>query len=203
MDEKSLTQRIIGLLHLSITRPVELDRHTHPHVLRTLPDTTVATLEHVAVLKRLETKVLKHEVTRVVDHFLKLTILRNTVIGLGDHPLIKQHLCGVNQTTRCLLLVVINHQTCGQLTVVRVVSCLHHRTDLGSELVELRSLDAVLDLVADLLRDQIRVHMRKSVCEFLDPIQNLVEGHRDAVAIALCDVNMIRHLRYCIPHPYS
>ena len=90
-------------------------------------------------------------------------------------------------------MVVVDENTRRQLTVVRVVSGLHHRAGLGGKLVQLGGLDAVLNLVANLLCDQIRVHMLKSVCETLNASQHLVEGHRDALAIALCDVKMVSH----------
>ena len=164
-------------------------------MLRPLPDTTIATTEQIPVLQRLVTKIIKHEVARIVNHRLKLQILSNLVVILVHNALIKEHLGNLHQSARRLLLVVIDNQTCGKLTVIGVETSLHHRTDLRSKLVQLGRLDSVLNLCAYLLCDQIRVDVSKTVCEFLNTIQDLVEGHRDSVAVTLCYVDMVRHLQ--------
>ena len=89
--------------------------------------------------------------------------------------------------------MVVNENTGRQLTVIRVVTGLHHGTSLRRKLIQLRGLDPVLNLAAHLLRDQIRVHMVKSVRKALETSQHLVEGNRNAGAVALCDVNVVSH----------
>ena len=193
VDKVPLRQRIVGLLDTRNITTMELNSHAHPHVLRALPRATVAALQQVPPLQRLIAEVVKHEITRVVDHVLNRQILRDAVVGVAHNALIKQHLRRINQTGRSVLMVVVNQDTGCQLPVIRVIPRLHHRTRLGRKLVQLGRLDAVLNLVTDLLRDQIRVHMLKSVGEALQASQHLVERHRNARAIALCDVKMVSH----------
>ena len=168
MNEKALRQRIVCLPDLYAVSPVELNGYAHPHVLGTLPYKATPTAKEISVLKGLKPKIVKHKVAGVIDHALKLQILRNLIIVLGDHSLIKKHLGRVNQTSRRLLLVVVNHQTRSQLAVVRVVTSLHHRTGLGCKLIQLGCLDSILNLRTHLLCDQIRVHMLKSIRKLLN-----------------------------------
>ena len=168
MNEKALRQRIIRLLDLLHAISMELNGYAHPHVLGALPYKARPTTEQISILKGLKSKIVKHKVTGVIDHALELQILRNLIIVLRDHPLIEEYLCRVNQTRRSLLLVVVNHQARSQLTIIRVVTSLHHRTGLCCKLIQLGCLDPVLDLRAHLLCDQIRVHMLKSIRKLLN-----------------------------------
>ena len=204
MNEKTPRQGIVRLNHLREVITVELNRNTHPHVLGTLTWLTVASTQHVSILQRLEPEILEHEITRIVAGRIQFhAVLGNRPdVLVREQTVHRQTIHAIGKMTRGLLLVVVNHQTGSQLTIVRVVTGLHHRTDLGGKLVQIRSPDTVLNLGTHLLCDQIRVHMGESVCELLNASQNLVEGHGDAVAVTLCDVNMIRHLCYCILHPY-
>ena len=93
-------------------------------------------------------------------------------------------------------MLVVNHETSRQLTVVRMVPRLHHRTRLGGKLVQLRRLDLVLNLIAHLLCDQIRVDMCKSLRKLLNASEDLVEGDGNTIAVALDYVHMVRHSRY-------
>ena len=202
VNEIPLRQGIVGLLDTRKVTAVKLNGDAHPHMLRSLPCAAVTTLQKVSPLQRLIPKVVKHEIPRIVNHRLKLQILRHAVIGLGRNALIKQHLCRINQTSRRVLVVVVNQNTGRQLTVIRMVTRLHHRTRLSGKLVQLRRLDLVLNLIADLLCDQIRVDMCKSLRKLLNASEDLVEGDRNAIAVALDYVHMVRHSRYCMYHPY-
>ena len=202
VDEIPQRQCVIGLLNLQATIVMKLDGHSHPHVLGTLPYTTVTTTEQVALLQRLVAEVVKYKVPSVVNHRLQTKILRNQVMRLRDNALVKKNLCNIHQATRRILLMIVNHKTRGQLAIIGVVTGLHHGARLCRKLVQLRSLDPILNLITHLLCDQIRVDMRQPLGKTLDASQHLVEGNRDTIAVALCDVHMVRHLGYCTKHPY-
>ena len=57
VNEVPLRQSIVCLLHTNKIVVMKLNRNTHPHMLRAL------TWKQVALLKGLETKVVKHKVT--------------------------------------------------------------------------------------------------------------------------------------------
>ena len=185
MDKVALRQGIVGLLHTVESSAMQLNGHTHPHVLRAL------TGKQVALLQGLETKVVKHEIPLPRNHgrIGHPMCLHESTVLLGEDGM-------VHQVRHCLsihLLVVIHQNPRRQLTIIRVVTGLHHCTGLGSKLVKLRRLNAVLNLVANLLRDQIGVHVLKSIGEALQASQHLVEGDRNTLAATLCDVKMVSH----------
>ena len=101
---------------------MKLNRHTHPHVLRTFPDASVCTTEEIPLLQSLIPEIIKHEVARIINHLLELQILSNEVIRLIDYSFIKQNLCRIDQTIRRILLMIIDYNSGCKKAIIRVIA---------------------------------------------------------------------------------
>ena len=143
VDEVAQRQSIVGLLHavkvglVHLGASVKLESHTHPHVLRTLTCLSVARAKQIALLQSLEAKIVKVEVARIVNHCLNLLGKLGQVphIILRDQCILRKAVHTLPKSRGRILLVVINHDTSSQTTIVRMMPCLHHRTCLRSKLV--------------------------------------------------------------------
>ena len=175
---------------------MELNRHTHPHVLRSLARSSIPGSEHIPVLQCLESEVVEHEVTIVIDKGLQLRVACVLKLLIRNQPIVMKKPHTLEKCLGRVLVVVINHNARCQLAVVRVMACLHHRTCLRSKQIEFRRLDTVRDLTTNLLGNKVGVDILQSMGKSLDPFEDLIKGNRFTNSIALCDVNMVRHARY-------
>ena len=191
MNELAMRKKILGLLDLRKVISMNLNGHTHPHMLRTLLAT-----EKLTLLQRLEPKVVKQEVAAVVNHgLLSVAMLADNVvlfIANGLHMVLKI-LHAVQKRGRRVLLVIVNHNTSRKLALIGVLASLHHRTGLRGKLIEFRGLHSVTELGTHLLGNNIRIHVFESFGKVANPLQDLVERNRLTFAIPLNNLEMFRH----------
>lgn len=194
MNELALRKEILGLLDLCKIVPMKLDGDTHPHVLRTL-----LTREKIPLLQRLEAKLVKHEVTLVVNHSLLCVpmLAHNVMILVANRfCMVIQKLHTIQKCRRRLLLVIINDNTSRKLALIGVLTSLHHGTRLGSKLIELGGLHSVTKLRTDLLGDNIGIHMFQSLGKSTNATKDLVERNGLTLPITLHNLEMFRHILF-------
>ena len=199
LDEVPEGQRIVGLADTRIVSAMELDRDTHPQVLGALQDLARIVPQEVPVHQGLESKVVEPEVATVVNPALNRARSCDREEVLGHHIILRKHLHRLNEGRRSVLLVVVDHKTCCESPVIRVVASLHHRTRLSRELVELGRLNTIRDLRANLLRHDIGIHMVEIPRKALNPLEHFIKANGLSSATACCDVNVICH-RQCLLH---
>lgn len=210
VDEIAERQGVVGLLYSGkvghplddavvldlLVLGVDLDRCTHPHVLRPLEDDAAVVAEQIALLERLEPEIVEPKVAGVVDHLLDLVGVGNGGDGgelLGEVE--AEDALGKGRGR--VLLVVVDGDAGGEEAVVGVAAADHHRTGLGGEAVQFRRVDPVLNLTAYFLGHESRVHVLKPFGEFFDAGENLVERDLFAFSVSLCYVHYVSWLAMC------
>ena len=151
---------------------VDLHGRAHPHVLRPLHDGARLVPQEVALLERLEAKIVKAEITRVVNHRFNLGLPRD------DPKLFREAeaLHAVLKGRRSVLLMIVHGDAGGQQAVVGVAPTDHHSARLGRKAVQVRRVNTVLNLTAYFLGHESGVDVLKTFGEFFDAGENLVEG---------------------------
>ena len=200
MNELSPRESVVCIKDRRKIISVNLDSHTHPHMLGALYNHTLL-FQKIPLLKCLETKVIKEEIAFLINHCLKhILIFANNVMVLvcNDAVVVVESFNAIQKSCRSVLVVIVDEDSCGKFTLVRMVARLHHGTGLGCKLVQFASFHTILELIANLLRDQIRVHMLKVSRETANPLEDLVKRDRNARAVTLDNVEMIRHVCHTV-----
>lgn len=183
MNKQAERKKLLGLLNGLKIIPVELDGHTHPHVLGAL-----LIRKKIALLQSLEAKVVKDEITILLDHGLLLVgmLTHEAMVLLTDGiGMMLEILHTIQKRLRSILVVIVDDNARRKLALVGVVTGLHRGTGLRRKLIELRGLHAIAKLGTDLLGYHIGVHMIEAVREGTNPAKDLVERNGLRLAISL------------------
>lgn len=191
MDKEPLRKKILGLLDLRKVVSVKLNGYAHPHMLRTL-----LASQKLSLLQSLESKIVKQEITGVVDHgLLGVAMLAdNIMVFIADClDMMLQILHTIQKRGRRVLLVIVNDNTSRKLALIGVLTGLHHGTGLCRKLIEFRGLHSIAELGTHLLGNNIGIDVFESFGKVANPLEDLVERNGLTLAIPLHNFEMFRH----------
>ena len=91
-------------------------------------------------------------------------------------------------------MVIINRNTCSQLTVIRVGTTNHHSCRLCCKIIQFSGLNPIVNLRTDLLGYQNWIYMIETNRQCLDTMEDLIKGYLFTPSVALGHVHLLTYI---------
>uniref|UniRef100_A0A6C0AIF9 Uncharacterized protein n=1 Tax=viral metagenome TaxID=1070528 RepID=A0A6C0AIF9_9ZZZZ len=148
--------------------------------------------KQVPLFQSLEPEIIKHEITVIRNHslvnFCILTYHIMMSICKNLNRTMIQRFSTFKKSGGGSLLVIRDDDSRRELSVIRMVPSLHHRTRFGRQFIKLGRRHSIGKLVTYFLSHKVWIHMVKSIRKTTNSLKNLVKAYWFSVTIPLNNV---------------